>query len=407
MLTPPPPISPVFEDNVDKLIQDLLRNQKGIGFSNPQALLKRQKEDEATVYEILEKIKLLSTSTGVTDGDKGDITVSGGGTVWTIDDGVITDSKISDVDWSKITNAPVITNYTDSDARAAISLTTSGSSGAATYNSTTGVLNIPVYQFTGWNLNGNIGTSNINDFLGTVDNQGLNLRTNNINRFQISSSGNIGIGLTPSNFRFHVRASGTGVVPLHAVDGTPNGTGAGSLISAEYRNTHSTNNKVQITIGGGSIGTNFNRTWSLGTDVNGNGTENFYIYSGNTLSSVIFIDNSDRVLINNSNTIQVTTTPSAELEVRSINRGFLPPRMTQIQRNAIGSPATGLLTYQTDNTENLYLKKSTAWKRILTEDDSVTSTIGTNSNVLIDCGSFLAPNENILIDCGSFITVIP
>lgn len=42
-----------------------------------------------------------------------------------------------------ITNT--ITQYTDALARAAISLTTTGTSGAATYNSTTGVLNIPQY----------------------------------------------------------------------------------------------------------------------------------------------------------------------------------------------------------------------------------------------------------------------
>jgi len=38
-----------------------------------------------------------------------------------------------------------ITQYTDALARASISLTTTGTSGAATYNSTTGVLNIPQY----------------------------------------------------------------------------------------------------------------------------------------------------------------------------------------------------------------------------------------------------------------------
>ena len=43
-----------------------------------------------------------------------------------------------------ITNT--ITQYTDALARASISLTTTGSSGAATYNSTTGVLNIPQYS---------------------------------------------------------------------------------------------------------------------------------------------------------------------------------------------------------------------------------------------------------------------
>jgi len=39
-----------------------------------------------------------------------------------------------------------ITQYTDTNARSAISLTTTGTSGAATYSSSTGVLNIPIYQ---------------------------------------------------------------------------------------------------------------------------------------------------------------------------------------------------------------------------------------------------------------------
>ena len=40
---------------------------------------------------------------GVTDGDYGDITVSGGGTSWTIDNGVVSDANISDVDATKVT----------------------------------------------------------------------------------------------------------------------------------------------------------------------------------------------------------------------------------------------------------------------------------------------------------------
>jgi len=45
-----------------------------------------------------------------------------------------------------------------------------------------------------------------------------------------------------------------------------------------------------------------------------------------------------------------TTTPnaSAQLDVSSTNSGFLPPRMTYAQRNAIVSPAAGLIVYCTD-----------------------------------------------------------
>jgi len=51
-----------------------------------------------------------------------------------------------------------------------------------------------------------------------------------------------------------------------------------------------------------------------------------------------------------------TTTPaaSAQLEVASTTKGFLPPRMTKAQRDAIASPAAGLLITQTDNTPGLY-----------------------------------------------------
>ena len=58
--------------------------------------------------------------------------------------------------------------------------------------------------------------------------------------------------------------------------------------------------------------------------------------------------------------------PSAELEVKSNTKGFLPPRMTKAERDAIVTPAAGLLIYQTDGDETnptgLYFFDGTAWK---------------------------------------------
>ena len=58
--------------------------------------------------------------------------------------------------------------------------------------------------------------------------------------------------------------------------------------------------------------------------------------------------------------------PSAELEVKSTNKGFLPPRMTKAERDAIVAPAAGLLIYQTDgdvtNPTGLYFYDGTSWK---------------------------------------------
>ena len=56
-----------------------------------------------------------------------------------------------------------------------------------------------------------------------------------------------------------------------------------------------------------------------------------------------------------------TTTPdnSAQLDLSSTGKGLLIPRMNKVQRNAIASPATGLLVYQTDSTPGFYYYSGT------------------------------------------------
>ena len=61
---------------------------------------------------------------------------------------------------------------------------------------------------------------------------------------------------------------------------------------------------------------------------------------------------------------QSAANASSILEVSSTTKGFLPPRMTQTQRNAIASPAIGLEIYQTDATEGKYIYKSSGWTYI-------------------------------------------
>lgn len=61
----------------------------------------------------------------------------------------------------------------------------------------------------------------------------------------------------------------------------------------------------------------------------------------------------------------------------STTQGILPPRWTAAQRIAISSAATGLLGYQTDGTEGLYVKYASGWKRHLVEGDVPTVNIYT------------------------------
>jgi hypothetical protein len=60
----------------------------------------------------------------------------------------------------------------------------------------------------------------------------------------------------------------------------------------------------------------------------------------------------------------VSPNASAALEVNSTTKGFLLPTMTQTQRNAISTPATGLLIYQSDNTPGFYYYNGSAWTAI-------------------------------------------
>lgn len=53
--------------------------------------------------------------------------------------------------------------------------------------------------------------------------------------------------------------------------------------------------------------------------------------------------------------------PSAKFAIDSNTKGFLLPRMTKAQRNAINSPVAGLLIFQTDTTPGLRCYNGTNW----------------------------------------------
>ena len=55
---------------------------------------------------------------------------------------------------------------------------------------------------------------------------------------------------------------------------------------------------------------------------------------------------------------------SAILDISSTNKGVLFPRMATAQRDAISSPATGLMIYQTDNISGFYRFNGTSWVSI-------------------------------------------
>jgi len=64
------------------------------------------------------------------------------------------------------------------------------------------------------------------------------------------------------------------------------------------------------------------------------------------------------------NSTGVGPVSSAMLDISSTTGGVLVPRMTAAQRTAIGTPATGLLVYQTDAPAGFYFYNGAAWMQL-------------------------------------------
>jgi hypothetical protein len=68
---------------------------------------------------------------------------------------------------------------------------------------------------------------------------------------------------------------------------------------------------------------------------------------------VIVASTGGTVCTSNDDPTDGNADPSAQLEVRSTTKGFLPPRMTGAEAGAIASPKNGLMVYVTDSTGGL------------------------------------------------------
>ncbi|MCW3110029.1 MAG: hypothetical protein JWQ09_4535 [Segetibacter sp.] len=162
-----------------------------------------------------------------------------------------------------------------------------------------------------------------------------------------NSSGNVGIGtVTPTTGKLAVN---TGVASASSAIDIRNSTGG-------------LGNKAALTWANGNYGfidydpaSSFGIRYSaLGPLVFGNNTNN--TYGTGTFTETMRITATGNVGIG-------TTGPAAILDIASTTKGVLLPRMTTAQRNAIVSPATGLLVYQTDGTPGFYYYRS-GWNAI-------------------------------------------
>lgn len=179
----------------------------------------------------------------------------------------------------------------------------------------------------------------------------------------------------------------------------------GSVISTQYGtvvqgNSSANNSFINAwtgnTIEGVSGGTSSNSVWKKlvtgsgggsgitgGTfdvttgdlDLNSTGgtlTVSGFLYGSGTTNTVPKYQTStgfiDSQIFDNGTSVGIgTSSPnaSAVFELSATTKGFLPPRMTESERLAISSPSIGLMVYQTDEPDGVYVYKAAGWVQMI------------------------------------------
>lgn len=177
------------------------------------------------------------------------------------------------------------------------------------------------------------------------------------------TTGNVVIGGVSTTSRFGVHKNG------YRLEIEPGGTALGTLISEKSGNNIDFNAfsfsfksaayaspGVTITpgFGGSSSTTRLSETGGNNLQITGY-TINL-MYAGTT--SGLYIKEDGRIGIGNT-----SLNASAKLDVTSTTQGVLLPRMTTTQKNAISTPAEGLIVYDT-TLHKLCVYNGSAWETI-------------------------------------------
>jgi hypothetical protein len=343
----------------------------------------------------------VDTVGGVSDGDKGDITVSSSGAVWTVDNLAITNAKLAgSIALSKISigGTPDGTKYLRDDGSwAAAPSVGDGDKGSITVSSAGTVWTIDSGAVTNTMLAGSIAISKLDisgspdgskflkddgswavplasvsadslDFDDFVDAMALDASTS------ITADGSevLSIINTGSGNSFLVGDEASDTTPF-VVDGSGN-VGIGSATPRSALDVAGTPIAWSYELPGAWGRINWNVYWN-GTNwtyrtsdyganlqMNASGGIDFTAFNSRTAGATSNPDLYTMSILNNGSVGIGTTGPAASalLEISSTAKGFLPPRMTTSQVNAISSPADGLMAYDTD-TDTIKLRANGAW----------------------------------------------
>jgi hypothetical protein len=203
-----------------------------------------------------------------------------------------------------------------------------------------------------------ITVSTANRSITNTTNHALSFGTNNTERVRINNAGNVGIGNNAPGARLSVAvgsATGTGFGETDGTIAFGNGAVSGTAPSIIG---HSTDAQALRIIGRAADGNtasdiNFDARLAAGGSFSTTNVDAFR-FSINGVS-MFSIQRGGVTAIG-------TTSPNAAalLDISSTTRGFLPPRMTTANRDAISTPPAGLMIYNS-STNKLQVRTNTAW----------------------------------------------
>jgi hypothetical protein len=181
----------------------------------------------------------------------------------------------------------------------------------------------------------------------------MSIYSANSSQFAFITNSGVGINVNPTA-RFHIKGSGSTSATTSLLVQNSAGTAALTVrddLSATFGGSITTSNSV--------IANNL-----------AIGTQGVYFQAANNTSMVPSSLGWNLQYAGATNNVQIGRTgftgsreSSASLQVDATTQGFLPPRMTTTQKNAIASPAAGLVVY--DSTlGKLCVRTASAWETI-------------------------------------------
>jgi len=178
----------------------------------------------------------------------------------------------------------------------------------------------------GWGLTGNASTTVTSNYVGTSDAISLSLRANATEMIRLDSSRKL--------IRLYINNAGD--YYTHGLEFNAVGLGGKGWINVDG------SSNFYFTKGTGQLSSFYASTWR------------------NTSNGFNFTLDYQGAYTNAGTPISAGAAPSAAsaiLEANSTTKGFLPPRMTATQAEAISSPAEGLLIYSTNGTGSTITSK--------------------------------------------------